>query len=262
MGTGHYARKNVSGTWRRYLQERRVEDRNELVTHYVPLADSHAARMVRRLSPRVSYDEIRSAAFDGLMHAVESYDPHRQTQFESYCRRRLTGAVLDWLRSVDTESRAVRSFEKNRSQTIERLRHRFAHRPSDAEVAAHMRLSSARFARLSRRSRLGNAVLFSHLEQQSSIRSGSAGRRWDAPDERAIDPAKPVAQKLLAAMLTRGFTRDERMVLLLYYFEQLTMAEVGSFLKLSESRVSQIHKDVLGRLRQRFGPRLREELSE
>ncbi len=85
--------------WPRYIQHRAVEDRNSLVEHYRHLASSQASRIAHKLPARVSVDEIRSAAFDGLIQAVQTYDPTQNVQFEIYCRRRVAGAVTDWLRS-------------------------------------------------------------------------------------------------------------------------------------------------------------------
>jgi RNA polymerase sigma factor for flagellar operon FliA len=231
------------------------------VTHYAPLVNRHAALLTRRMSRRVSYDEVRSAAFDGLMQAVESYDPTRATQFEAYCRRRLTGAVLDWLRGVDTQSRAVRRFEKNRDAIIEEHDRRHGFRPPDSDIARDMGMSPARYARLSRRARMGNPIPFSAVEHPSRARHG-AGRHWDIRDRSAADPTHRVARATLAEYLTQGLARNERLVLLLYYFEGLTMREIGGLLELSESRVCQLHKDILERLRDRLGARLRDELSD
>lgn len=247
--------------WRQYALHRRVEERNALVTHYAPLAASEAARLSLRLSCRVSVDEIRCAAFDGLTRAVESFDPQRSTAFEGYCRRRISGAVLDWVRSVDPQSRAVRRFERMRTATRERLKCREGHAPTDLEVAAHLRLSPARFARLEHRSRAGDPVLFSAIEHRRARNDGGSAPVWDVRDMRATEPSRAMSRHMLLALLTRGLCHEERMVLTLYYFEDLTMSEIGAVLRLSESRISQIHQEVLRRLRQRVGERLREELS-
>ena len=83
---------------------------------------------------------------------------------------------------------------------------------------------------------------------------------WDIGDGTKVDPTTEISRQLLADHITRGLSREERLVLVLYYFEELTMAEIGLVLNLSESRVSQVHKEILSRLRQRFGRELAEEL--
>ncbi|HRX83781.1 MAG TPA: sigma-70 family RNA polymerase sigma factor [Phycisphaerae bacterium] len=247
--------------WSRYLALRNVEDRNALVTHYAGLATAEAARMCRRLTNRVTFDEIRCAALDGLLRAVETYDPARSTPFASYCRRRMKGSVLDWLRSQDPQGRSVRRFIRRRDQFRSEFGALEGREPADAELAVRMGLSAQRFARLAERARLGAAVPFAALDHQLAGGAGGTAMRWDIPDRHSAGPEARAARVLLTECLTRGLSHEEKLVLVLYYHENLTMAEVGAVLKLSESRISQIHADVLRRLRQRFGDRLREELS-
>jgi RNA polymerase sigma factor for flagellar operon FliA len=249
MGRQRLAKGELGRAWRRYTRDRRIEDRNRLVTHYAPLVNRHAALLTRRMSRRVSYDEVRSAAFDGLMQAVESYDPTRATQFEAYCRRRLTGAVLDWLRGVDTQSRAVRRFEKNRDAIIEEHDRRHGFRPPDSDIARDMGMSPARYARLSRRARMGNPIPFSAVEHPSRARHG-AGRHWDIRDRSAADPTHRVARATLAEYLFRSLTVAARFCSLACgrgsFFRSLTVAARfcpfacgrGSFFPLPYSRGS------------------------
>lgn len=245
--------------WNRYIELRRVDDRNALVTHYAALATTEAARLARRLSNRVSFDEIRCAALDGLLRAVESYNPARPTPFRNYCRRRMTGAVLDWLRSLDVQGRTVRRFVKQCNRTRDALGGPDGNAANEAELATSMGISQKRFNRLAARARAGNVIPFTALEHQL-CGHGDGGPAWDVADPRALGPEAHAARSLLTEMITRGLSREEKLVLTLYYHENLTMAEIGAVLELSESRISQIHADVLRRLRQRFGERLREEL--
>ena len=110
-----------------------------------------------------------------------------------------------------------------------------------------------RYEHLALLSQLGKEVHFSAMEPETDGRGRSSSRGWDIGDVKQADPSAKVAREVLTDYITRGLTREERLVLILYYYEELTMAEIGLVLDLSESRVSQIHKDVLARLRQRFG---------
>lgn len=247
-------------TWERYLRDRRVEDRNDLVVHYSPLVHTHAARLSRKLPAQVSYDEICSAAFDGLIEAVEAFDPQRKAKFETFCQQRISGAVMDWLRSLDPQSRTVRTFEKRRLYVKEMLDAENGRPPTHAEIARRMGVTQARYESLCRLSQLGKEVHFSAMEPPTERNGRSSARTWDIGDDCEGDPTTTVSREMLADHITQGLAREERLVLLLYYFEQLTMAEIGTVLNLSESRVSQIHKDILGRLRQRFSKEFAEEL--
>jgi RNA polymerase sigma factor FliA len=128
----------IDKLWKRYLKSRAVEQRNEIVMHYAHLVHTHAARLSRKLPSQVSYDEICSAAFDGLIEAVEAYDPERKAKFETFCQQRISGAVMDWLRSLDPQSRTVRTFEKKRMMVKEALGTDQEAPPSQAEVARRL----------------------------------------------------------------------------------------------------------------------------
>jgi len=252
--------QRLESVWRQYLKSRKVELRNELVVRYSHLVHTHAARLSRKLPAQVSYDEICSAAFDGLIEAVEAYDPAKKAKFETFCQQRISGAVMDWLRSLDPQSRTVRTFEKKRVHAREMLDAERGREPTDGEVAARMGVSLPRYRHLCRLSQLGKEVHFSAMEPAVDRDARGPTRLWDLGDDRQNDPALRVSRDMLAEHLTRGLSREERLVLLLYYYEELTMAEIGLVLNLSESRVSQIHKEILLRLRQRYGETLAEEL--
>ena len=167
---------------------------------------------------------------------------------------------MDWLRSLDPQSRTVRTFEKKRMLVKEALGSDLEFAPSQAEVAKRLEMSLDRYDYLSRLSQLGKEVHFSAMEPSGERRQPGSTHTWDIHDTRGQDPAVKVSRELLTDYLTRGLAREERLVLVLYYFEEMTMAEIGSVLSLSESRVSQIHKEILQRLRHRFNWTLCEEL--
>jgi len=251
---------SIPDVWKRYLETGSVELRNKLVVHYSPLVHAHAARLSRKLPAQISYDEICSSAFDGLIEAVEAYNPERKAKFETFCQQRIAGAVMDWLRSLDPQSRTVRTFEKKRTMAKEALGADYEISPSQADIARRLDMSVDRYDYLARLSQLGKEVHFSAMEPSGNRQSDGSSHSWDIRDPRSVDPAVLVSRSLLADFLAKGLAREERLVLILYYFEEMTMADIGDVLTLSESRVSQIHKEILQRLRQRFSGTLCEEL--
>ncbi len=251
---------SIDELWDQYLSTRSIELRNRIVVYYSPLVHAHAARLSRKLPAQISYDEICSAAFDGLIEATEAYDPDRKAKFETFCQQRIAGAVMDWLRSLDPQSRTVRTFEKKRMLAKEALGADLEFTPSQVELANRLDISADRYDYLSRLSQLGKEVHFSAMEPSGDRHSQGSSHTWDIRDPRSQNPAVGISRELLSNHLARGLAREERLVLMLYYFEDMTMAEIGSVLNLSESRVSQIHKEILQRLRQRFSGTLSEEL--
>ena len=252
--------QEIDKLWKRYLRNRDYRTRNRIVEHLSPLVYAHASRLTRKLPAQITYDEICSAAFDGLIEAVEAYDPGRQAKFETFCQQRISGAVMDWLRSLDPQSRTVRTFEKKRMMVKEALGADAESVPSQEEIAKRLEMSVDRYDYLSRLSQLGKEVHFSAMEPPNDRRSDGSSHPWNVQDVSSEDPARKVTRELLAEHLTRGLAREERLVLILYYYEGMTMAEIGAVLNLSESRVSQIHKEILLRLRQRLGGVACEEL--
>ena len=253
-GSGSPKPKDMTQLWARFLETRADVHRNALVENYVPLVHIQAARLSRKLPSQVSYDEICSAGYDGLIEAVQSYDPEKKAKFETFCQQRIVGAVMDWLRSLDSQSRTVRNFEKKRTGARELLDAELGRPPMHEEIARRMGLAQDRYEQLARISLLGREVHFSAMDPRGgSEGKGRSGERgWDVGDPDQTDPSTRMARKTLIDFITRGLTPEERLVVVLYYFEELTMAEIGVVLDLSESRVSQIHKDVIERLRDRL----------
>jgi RNA polymerase sigma factor FliA len=247
--------------WKKYLTTRGQECRNLLVERYAPLVQMQAARLSRKLPAQVTYEELCSAGYDGLIEAVEAYDPQKKAKFETFCQQRIIGAIMDWLRTLDPQSRTIRTFEKQRFRATEKLEGQLGRPPTHDEIAQALQLSHDRYAELTRISQVGREVHFSALDPRAGLDANrrACERTWDVGDAKQRDPSDRLAKAMLTELITRGLTREERLVLILYYYENLTMAEIGVVLDLSESRVSQIHKDVLQRLRKRFKHRLEQE---
>ncbi|MBX3393794.1 MAG: FliA/WhiG family RNA polymerase sigma factor [Phycisphaerae bacterium] len=245
-------RRDVTAMWKDYLASQSIPMRNKLVEHYRPLVHMMAARLAQKLPAQVSYDEICSAGYDGLLEAVQAYDPSHKAKFETFCQQRIHGAVMDWLRTLDGQSRTVRSFEKQRMTRKELLDSSLGRPPTDDELAFGMGMTLERYTELSRLSRVGHEVHLSAVQSDDDSQHRGSPGGWDIKDARAADPSHRVSRDMLTDYITKGLNREERLVLVLYYTEGLTMAEIGLVLDLSESRVSQIHKDVIARLRRRF----------
>lgn len=242
--------ENTKKLWRSYHETRNIGIRNELITRYAPLVHRQAARSGRHLSLQVSIDEVASAAFDGLMNAVETFDPGRAIKFETYAAKRILGAVYDWLRTVDTQSRSLRDFQRRREAAFTLVSSDIGERASGSQIAERLGMSSGQYERNVRRVRSGNVASLNAPDNED-ICDGRA--KGDAiADDRQPAPHSRADREMLRNYIMHGLRRQERHVLLLCYYDGLTMAEAGKVMGLSESRISQIHKQVLTALRERF----------
>lgn len=251
----------IGELWRRYKEKGEVEVRNLLVENYLPLVDFLAERILSRLPRCVEGDDLRSAGVFGLMAAIDGFDLTRGIKFETYCSVRVRGAILDDLRSRDWIPRLVRAKAQKRDAAERELCGRLGRTPLPDEVAEHLGWT-LKDVEESTRAAGGAQVLSLGGGEDASERLGS-GRLDSLEDYReGGDPVRRVQGRDVAEMVYRCLTPKERHVVVLYYYEQLTMREIGMILGLSESRVCQIHSRVVKRLRARLGPMKEELLTE
>lgn len=239
---------DIQGVWRRFHKTRSAAARNQLVVHYLPIVNKLAEIVARKLWPRVTADELASAGYDGLIAAVSSFDPDRGVKFETYCRQRIVGAIRDWQREIDPLGRSGRNFERALNAVEEKFQAEHGRHGSSPEIARRMGLSLAKFVRMKR------TVLASHcvsLETPSERREDSRHNSF-VPADPGPTPIDYTERELIREYLTRGLKEQDRLIITLYYYERLTMAEIGSVLGVSESRVCQRHAEIVDQLRARF----------
>jgi RNA polymerase sigma factor for flagellar operon FliA len=193
-----------------------------------------------------------SAGIFGLVDAIESFDLTRGVKFETYCAPRIRGAILDELRSMDWVPRLVRSRAQKLERATRALESQMGRLPTVEELAGHMRLPTEEFDRLLKDAKAVSVVSLSRKCYDND--SNRDVREVDVlKDQRGPDPLEEVEGRDLKELLTRGLSRAERLILVLYYYEGMTMKEIGMVLDLSESRVSQMHSAILARLRSELG---------
>jgi RNA polymerase sigma factor for flagellar operon FliA len=241
-------KEDIAALWREFRREPTVSLRNQIVEVYVPLVNKLAEIMARRLWPRICADELASAGYDGLIAAVSSFDPDRGVKFETYCRQRIVGAIRDWQREIDPLGRSGRNFERTVTQAEERFQAERGRLPTSSELARQLDLPLSKFYRMKK------SVTASHCVP---LEAGS--ERWDdnrssgiMPADDGPSPVQHTERELIREYLTRGMREQDRLIITLYYYERLTMAEIGAVLGVSESRVCQRHAEIVEQLRARF----------
>ena len=225
--------------------------RNRLMEHYLPIVKYTAERLHTKLPDEVDVDDLISAGIFGLMDAIKMFDLDRGVKFETYCAQRIRGAILDELRSLDWVPRLVRSRAHKVGEASQSLEAQFGRKPDEKELAAEMKVSLKEFRKIHRDS---SAAAFVSLSRKwfETDSNRDVCEIDIIEDDASENPLESVQRADLRDMVTRGLSRAERLIVILYYFEELTMKEIGKTLDLSESRVSQMHSAIIKRLKKQL----------
>ena len=234
--------------WVKFQAGKTEQMRNVLMERYLPLVKYNAERIYAKLPDEVELDDLISAGIFGLMDAIDAFDLGRGVKFETYCAPRVRGAILDELRSMDWVPRLVRSRAHKLDQASKALEAEYGRRASDAEIATQMNISAAEYVKLKRDATAVSLVSLSRKWFETDSQKDVC--EIDVlEDKRGQDPVAEIQRRDLKEALTRGLSRAEKLILVLYYYEEMTMKEIGATLDLSESRVSQMHSSILARLK-------------
>jgi len=245
---------DVSELWREFKEQPTTPLRNQLLERYLSLVKYNAERIWQRLPEGVDLDDLISAGVFGLMDAIDAFDLTRGVKFETYCVPRIRGAILDELRTMDWVPRLVRSKHSKLEEARKGLEALHGRPPTPAELAEKLELPLAEFEKMATDA---NAVgLISLNKKWYETDSYKDVREIDIlEDKKGEDPTNRLQRKDLMRMVTRGLNRNERLIIILYYYEELTMKEIGATLDLSESRVSQMHSSIIQRLQSQLSTR-------
>jgi RNA polymerase sigma factor for flagellar operon FliA len=254
---GKTAPQQIDQWWKAYRKTKDAESRNRLVEHYLPIVKYTADRLYAKLPDEVDLDDLISTGIFGMMDAIEAFDPKRGVKFETYCAPRVRGAMLDELRSMDWVPRLVRSRGHKLNEAMRNLEAQLGRKPEDGELAKKLRMPMREFRKLQRDAHATGLVSLSRKWFETDSRKDV--REIDVlEDRRSDDPVRVAQRRDIKELVTRGLSRAERLIVILYYFEEMTMKEIGETLDLSESRVSQMHSAILGRLRHQLDKRQKE----
>jgi len=248
---------NIGQIWEQFHKTRSDHSRNALMKHYMYLVRYAAERLHSKLPDKVELDDLISAGIFGLMDAIDAFDPARGVKFETYCSPRIRGSILDELRSMDWVPRLVRARAHQLTKATQSLETHLGRKPTKKEIAEELDMDTEEFNRLQRDA---NAVSLVSLNTKYSDGDGEKDiREIDViKDERSQDPLTEAQKRDLKSLLTKGLTRAERLIIILYYYEEMTMKEIGLTLDLSESRVSQMHSSIVQRLKAQMNSRKKE----
>ncbi|MEI8019669.1 MAG: FliA/WhiG family RNA polymerase sigma factor [Schlesneria sp.] len=247
--------EEIAQVWLDFKRDQSNQNlRNALIERFLPLVRYNAERVWAKLPDGVDLNDLISAGVFGLMDAIEAFDLDRGVKFETYCVPRIRGAMLDELRTMDWVPRLVRSKASKLEAARKEAEAELGRPPSDAEIAKKMGLPMEEYDK--------------HKSEASAVNLVSLNKKWYETDSykdvreidiiedtKGEDPTDGIQKRDVMKLVTKGLNRNERLIIILYYYEELTMKEIGTTLGLSESRVSQMHSSIVARLKDQLNRR-------
>ncbi|MGO9975372.1 MAG: RNA polymerase sigma factor WhiG [Solirubrobacteraceae bacterium] len=245
--------------WRRFKATGDERARERLVIAYAPLVKYVAGRMSSGLPAHIEEADLISYGLTGLISAIERFDLGREIKFETYAITRIRGSILDELRTLDWVPRSVRARAKEIERANMKLEARFQRAPTDEEVAGELSISVDEFHDALLQISNSTIVALDELWNVSDSGGDQVSLLDTLPDRGAPDPQQIVDQGELRDRIADAIAalpEREKLVIALYYYENLTLREIGEVLGVTESRVSQLHTKAVLRLRSKLGPEL------
>ena len=226
------------------------KQKDELITEYAPLIKYIAQKIAVRLPSNIELDDLISAGVIGLMDAIEKYDSTRDNKFKTYAEFRVRGAILDELRSQDWVPRSIRDKAKILDKTMINLEQELGRSPTDEEVAKALQITMDEFHELVHQVRpvsllsIDDQQTFDNSDKRSIMNLLEGSKSFNPLNQLNVKVVKDIVAKAIEELPER-----QRLVLSLYYYEDLNLKEIGQVLRVTESRVSQLHAQAVQRLR-------------
>lgn len=241
--------------WEAYKVRGDRQAREELILRYAPLVKYVAGRVAIGLPSTVEFDDLISYGIFGLIDAVEKYDPNRGVKFETYALARIRGAIIDGLRSADWVPRSVRQKARELEEVAQKIETELGRPASDEELSAALHLSTEEYYQMLNEVACTALTSLDELWKTDGNLEENIRIIETVRDTSSADPLAAVELQELKHTLSEAIDRlpeRERLVIALYYYEGLTLKEIGKVLDVTEARVSQIHSKAILRLRSRL----------
>ncbi|KSU62538.1 RNA polymerase subunit sigma [[Bacillus] enclensis] len=242
------ARTEEQHYWDKWISNRDTEAGDLLVKKYMPLVSYHVARISVGLPKNVSREDIKSLGLMGLLDALQKFDPSRDLKFDTYASFRVRGAILDGLRKEDWLPRSTRDKAKRIESKILELEQRHLRHVSAEEVARELEMSAEDVYQTTNEHFFANVLSMDDQLKDEEHETQS----YSLKDHKTLSPEEEIlkGESLTELELTIGkLSEKEQLVLSLFYKEELTLTEIGEIMKLSTSRISQIHSKAIFKLR-------------
>lgn len=239
--------------WVEYAKTKSPEVREKIILEYAPLVKVVAGRLSMYLGYNVEYEDLVSYGIFGLIDAIDKFDFLKDVKFETYASLRIRGAILDQIRKMDWIPRTIRQKQKKIDAVIREIESQCGRTATDEEIAEKLGITGDEYVDWQSQMKITNVVsLNEFLEQGSEVSNESSHTKsthFDTPEE-VLE--RDELKKMLAEALEL-LTEKERKVIVLYYYEELTLKEISSILEVSESRISQLHTRALQKMKVKLG---------
>ncbi|MBR1865686.1 MAG: FliA/WhiG family RNA polymerase sigma factor [Lachnospiraceae bacterium] len=237
--------------WEKYMQTGSEKLREQIIVEYVPLVKLVAGRLNMYLGYTVEYDDLVSYGIFGLIDAIDKFDYGKGIKFETYASLRIRGSILDQIRKMDWIPRSVRQKQKQIETAIVNLEKEKGNNLKDQDIAGALGISVEEYRSWEGMTNISNIASLDEFMEQ-----GAEGGVKELRNTVYLEPEQAVDREEVKKMLAEALellTEKERKVVLLYYYEDLTLKEVASVLEVSESRISQLHSKALEKMKKYLG---------
>lgn len=239
--------------WKDYSESRSPQIREQIIIEYAPLVKVVAGRLSMYLGYNVEYDDLVGYGVFGLIDAIDKFNPAKAVKFETYASLRIRGAILDQIRKMDWIPRTIRQKQKQIDDAIKKIEAETGEAASDEKVARELGISDNEYADWQSQMAVTNVISLDEFNESSS--EDGTGSRETIADPGA-GPEEVLEEKELKKTLADALellTEKERKVIVLYYYEELTLKEISNILEVSESRISQLHIKGLAKMKTKLG---------
>lgn len=237
--------------WKDWVDSKDTQTANQLLAHYMYLVQFHVERTASHLPPNVVKDDLKSYGMMGLYDAIKKFDPERDLKFDTYASFRVRGAIIDGLRKEDWLPRSIREKGKKVENASRILEQTLQREPTSQEIAAYLHISSDEVESIVKDTLFSNVLSIDESQKEGTDQNkDSIG--YDIKDTEALMPDESLIGEEIKADLVKGIkslTKNEQLLISLFYQEELTLTEIGHVMGLTTSRISQIHKKAIFKLR-------------
>ncbi|MBD8941776.1 MAG: FliA/WhiG family RNA polymerase sigma factor [Clostridiales bacterium] len=237
--------------WKEYMSTKNSEIRDKIILEYAPLVKIVAGRLSIYLGYNVEYDDLVGYGIFGLIDAIDKFDYDKGVKFETYASLRIRGAILDQIRKMDWIPRSLRQKQKKMEAAISKIETQYGRPAKDEEIASELGIETEELINWQGQAKITNIISLDEFVEAAGEKEVNAIKSNSYEQPESIALKNEIKQQLMDSLET--LTDKERKVILLYYYEELTLKEISRILEVSESRVSQLHTKALQKMKVKLG---------